>query len=77
MPFMLLLLTLLLVMLLLFEITLIPASLCDLLPEFATVNPSSVIPSTVNLIASPSPAASTTGCPIPFSVTDLSTTTFS
>jgi hypothetical protein len=57
-----LLLTLLPVMVLLFEFTLIPASLCDhILPEFVTVNPSSVIPATVNVIALPFLLASTTG----------------
>ena len=62
MPPLLLLLTLLPVMVLLLEITLIPASLsCHELPAFVAVNPTSVIPSAVNLIALPLLLASTTG----------------
>jgi hypothetical protein len=60
MPFQLLLRTLLPVMLLLFEITLIPAS-CHELSEVVVVNPTSVIPSAVKVIALPLPFASTTG----------------
>ena len=69
-------LTVLPLMVLLLETALIPAHSLQL-PAFVAVNPTSVVPSAVNIIASPSPHASTTGWPIPFSVTDLSTTTFS
>ena len=71
-----LLLILLPVMVLFFEVTLIPTSLHGL-TEFVALNPTSVILSSVNVIALSLPFASTTGCPTPLSVTDLSTTTFS
>ena len=60
MPSSLLLLTLLPVMMLLFVVTLIPAS-SNSLPEFVTLNPSTVIPSAVNVTAFPCLPASTTG----------------
>jgi hypothetical protein len=56
----LLLLTLLPVIVLLFEVTLIPTSLHKL-PAFVALNPTSVIPSEVNVIALFLPPASTTG----------------
>jgi hypothetical protein len=62
-------------MLLLLEITLIPTSHREL-PEIA-VNPSSVIPSAVNVIAFLFPPTSTIGLPIPVIVTDFDITTFS
>jgi hypothetical protein len=55
-----LLLTLLPVIVLLFEVTLIP-TLPRKLPEFVAVNPTSVIPSAFKVIALPLPFASTTG----------------
>jgi hypothetical protein len=47
-------------MVLLFEVTSIPALLIEL-PEFVALNPTSVIPSAVNVIALSLPFASTTG----------------
>ena len=57
------------------EMTLVPKHV-NVSPEFVVVNPTSVIPSAVNVIALRIPA-STTGKLTPFSVTDLLTTTFS
>jgi hypothetical protein len=74
MPLLLLWQTVLPVMVLLLELIVIPAPSHEL---FVTLNPLTAIPSALNVIALSLPPASTTGCPIPLSVTDLSTTTFS
>ena len=67
-------------MVLLFEVTLIPASAHQLL-EFVSLNLSSVIPSALNLIALLLLPASTTGLPLPVSkplkISCLYTSTFS
>lgn len=80
MPFQLLLLTVLSVMMLLFEITLIPASPHEL-PEFVILNLPSLIPSAESVITLLLPPASTTGLPIPVftpcSLSRLVTFTFS